>query len=877
MAVEVNNRPTEHEVVDQFAEAMRAHGFEIDKPIVSDGRYHRFHIVGDRARSRNGWAILNIDERPRGTFGSWKTGEKFTWSLKGARPLSAFERTQLRQRAQMRAAQCNAATELLHLSAAKRAAELHAHAELVETHPYLDFKGVPSNPRLRTADWHRIDEETGELLLIAKDALLVPLMDFRGQVHNVQAIFGDGQSGYTKLFMKGGAKQGYFLSLAKPTDNVVLICEGLATGLSLWKCTGHCVLVAFDAGNLVHVARELRRYKTDARILVCADNDQWTDKPVKNPGIFYATEAARVVAGNVVYPDFQDTSSKPTDFNDLHQLQGELTVQQTIAIALRSMLAETTEEEARADHNSIPEEPGEMTERPQILIAGGCRHLMVDRAEEIMARRDDIFTNAGRLVRVAEAKDIGENVDTKTKDGRQHFTDSRRILMKSVAKEWLTTELTREIEWVKSDARKKDGYVTRDAPDFLAPALIEQKVWPNIRELAGITSAPILREDGSVRLEAGYDPETGMLLVPRGPFLPVADKPTLGDAINALQILKTPFQHYTFATDAGLASALSIILSRLARHLMPLVPFHLITAPGAGSGKGYIIQVASIICDGVQASLRPWQKNEDELRKLLTSSVMASHGVICFDNIENGLVINSSTLDSFLTAPVWEDRVLGVNKIIQATNCLVLAGTGNNVQFAQDSIRRAVVARVLTESETPWHRKFEWTPPEYARCHRAEMLQAACTLLSAFIQASEPAPSGTVPLGSFERWSQLVRNALMWVGLSDPCATQAEFVASDPERLKLSELLTALRKVFCDTRFSASDVLSAEDTAIRKLLNVLFHDERGNAERANPQRIGRFFSKFRDSPVDGLRISSEFDRGLKTHRWFVKENSEVYG
>jgi hypothetical protein len=450
--------------------------------------------------------------------------------------------------------------------------------------------------------------------------------------------------------------------------------------------------------------------------------------------------------------------------------------------------------------------------------------------------------------------------------------------MGSVAKEWLTTELTREIKCVKYDSRKEEGELTvMDAPDWLAPALIEHQAWPHIRELAGITSAPILHRDGTFRLQPGYDSETGMLLIPREPLLPVPDRPTSVDAIDALQVLRTPFQHYTFANGASVACVLSIILSRLARHLIPLVPFHLITAATAGSGKGQIVEVGSIVCDGVRASLRGWQDNEEELRKLLTSSVMASQGVVCFDNIQSGLVINSPTLDSFLTAQVWEDRLLGVNKIIQASNNLVLAGTGNNVQFAQDSIRRAVVARVLTESETPWLREFEWTPAEYATRNRAKLLQAACTILSAFMQAGAPAPSGIVPLGSFEPWSKLIRNLLIWIGLSDPCASQTDFVAADPERVKLSEFLMALRNFFSNRRFSASDVLSAENTPIRGSLRSLFEDDKGRPETPSVQRLGRFFSKFRDCPADGLLVSGDYDKGLKANRWFVREISSVGG
>ena len=62
-----------------------------------------------------------------------------------------------------------------------------------------------------------------------------------------------------KQYLKHGAKEGKFVSIGKPRDNVILIAEGLATGLSLWQCCSHAVIVAFDAGDLIHAAREARR------------------------------------------------------------------------------------------------------------------------------------------------------------------------------------------------------------------------------------------------------------------------------------------------------------------------------------------------------------------------------------------------------------------------------------------------------------------------------------------------------------------------------------------------------------------------------------------------------------------------------------------
>ena len=57
------------------------------------------------------------------------------------------------------------------------------------------------------------------------------------------------------------------------------------------------------------------------------DNDQLTDG---NPGLTKATEAAKTIRARLAVPQFNDTTTKPTDFNDLHQLEGLDTVKTQI-------------------------------------------------------------------------------------------------------------------------------------------------------------------------------------------------------------------------------------------------------------------------------------------------------------------------------------------------------------------------------------------------------------------------------------------------------------------------------------------------------------------------------------------------------------------
>jgi len=158
--------------------------------------------------------------------------------------------------------------------------------------------------------------------------LLVPLRDLAGKLWNVQQIASSkpASSAPEKLFLKGGRKSGLWhmvgelASSDRGTDTtgpaMLLIAEGYATAATLHEATGYPVAVAFDAGNLQHVARALRQQHPAALLVLCGDDDQATEaKTGANPGRHKAEAAAKAVRGLAVFPEGLPPGG--SDFNDL--------------------------------------------------------------------------------------------------------------------------------------------------------------------------------------------------------------------------------------------------------------------------------------------------------------------------------------------------------------------------------------------------------------------------------------------------------------------------------------------------------------------------------------------------------------------------------
>lgn len=294
----IDNKPS-------FAEFAREHGLLLEGEPIADGKFHRVPVEDGKPRAKDGSYVYFSDAGGNaGWIKNFKTGFESSYGeTKGRsgeiRRLSAEER-------EAREAERKAGYDVV----AKKADYLVSKVfKKAETHPYLEAKGVkPHNT------------------LVDKDGtLIIPLTNSEGKIRTFQRIDADGTKGY----IKGGEKAGTYYSFGSPKDKM-LICEGFATGASLYEATRIPTLAAMDAGNIERVAADMRaKYGDNMKITIAADNDHAT---VGNPGVTYAQKAAAAVKASVVIPQFNETekAGKLTDFNDLAQSKGKEAVKEQI-------------------------------------------------------------------------------------------------------------------------------------------------------------------------------------------------------------------------------------------------------------------------------------------------------------------------------------------------------------------------------------------------------------------------------------------------------------------------------------------------------------------------------------------------------------------
>jgi hypothetical protein len=333
----------------------------------------------------------------------------------------------------------------------------------------------------------------------------------------------------------------------------------------------------------------------------------------------------------------------------------------------------------------------------------------------------------------------------------------------------LRERLAANARWLK---RRGDEEVPAHPPAWAVAAVHARGSWPGIRHLEAVVDYPVLRPDGSVLCRPGYDADTGLLLLPAGPLPQLPDHPSRALAVAARDELLEVVADFPFAAPMHRSAWLAGLLTPLARFAFAgPAPLFLADANVRATGKGLLLDCIARIVTGERFTIATYTADEDELRKRITSLVLAGDRLALFDNLDGKF--GNGVLDAALTGTAWKDQLLGVNRMAEAPLYLSWFATGNNVAIAADTARRVCHLRLESPQERPEERcdfrhanLLAWIAEQ-----RQRLLAAALTILRAYFVAG--CPDQKLPAwGSYEGWSALVRAAVAWVGMPDPGETR---------------------------------------------------------------------------------------------------------
>ena len=290
---------------------------------------------------------------------------------------------------------------------------------------------------------------------------------------------------------------------------------------------------------------------------------------------------------------------------------------------------------------------------------------------------------------------------------------------------------------------------------------------------------------------------------------------------------------------------------------------------------------------GVQAAVISQGYRDDELDKRIDTALIEERQLISIDNCERQL--QSDVLCQVLTQPHRGVRILGLSKSITVPTNVNVNCNGNNLSMHTDLIRRSVLCTIDAKVENPSKRKFPFDPVQFVTKHRPRLVVAALTILRAYQITNRKVKLD--PLGSFEAWSARVREALVWLGLEDPCSSQERLREKDTRKGTLASVMAAWRAHpdLGNSKHTAAEVIqivaapsplvnmfpvdaSASDNLHQELIATVLR--RGDRQ-LNPHNLGNWLMKVADQVIDGEKFKRvDYNRHTRVSYWQIVPGNE---
>ena len=418
--------------------------------------------------------------------------------------------------------------------------------------------------------------------------------------------------------------------------------------------------------------------------------------------------------------------------------------------------------------------------------------------------------------------------------------DEGRPVATILNEERLRHMLARLARWVRETAK---GELLPAPPPVATVKSVLATPDPALPVLTGIVNTPVFGRSGTLITAPGYHPDARLLYVPAPGFTvpDIPKRPTEAEIAAARELIcEDLFGDFPFTGEAERAHVVALLLLGFLRGMVDgPTPLHLVEKPTPGTGATLMVDAVATILTGTGASVMTEGRDDEEWRKRVTAKLRQIPSIILIDNLRAKL--DSSAVAAALTAPFWEDRVLGASEMTRLPiRCLWIA-TGNNPEFSNEMARRLVRIRLDANVERPWQRAGFRHPDlmVWIRANRARIVAACLTLCQAWIAAGKP--RGTKTIGSYENWAQVIGGVLETAGIPGFLTNLEDMMAaSDSEGAGWSAFIAA----WWD-RFGTAEVLAADLFDVATFCDPA-PPMSGGTERAQKTAFGMSISRMRD-------------------------------
>lgn len=495
---------------------------------------------------------------------------------------------------------------------------------------------------------------------------------------------------------------------------------------------------------------------------------------------------------------------------------------------------------------------------------------MIDEFIIAASASDSIFVMDKRMVRIVHYGSSGVADAEIERDPTayvvfNHDTDTLAVELGNIAAFWA----------MRAKGYQRGGFSRAAIKTFLS-----YRKYGGIKPLDAFVSHPTLRANGTLITEVGYDAESRLFLTATIPGLKIEQRLTQKAARAAMVRLLEPFSEYPWASLVDRAVFCAALFTVGLRHLFDVAPLFAFSSPKFGSGKTQLAECISRLWYGVTLSKATWTPNPEEMEKRIASFLLAGDRIVCLDNVTEGMRLEDSTLNKVLTSRRNTFRLLGHTERVELTNEATWFATGNQLLLSGDISRRALICYVDAKVVDPSARSFTISNlPSYIMAHRAELLGAALSIATSWVNAGRPMVEVSHrEYGSFTDWYALIRPMLMWVGEADVAAGLDAVAEEDVGSEALNHFANVLRRAMPpdNSRLSTPDIFKLFGKA-DGLTSALAgcgasHDREPNLYViANVMRSCENKIFVSDNPGTQFTFTKKLDVASHIWRWGVEE------
>jgi hypothetical protein len=409
-------------------------------------------------------------------------------------------------------------------------------------------------------------------------------------------------------------------------------------------------------------------------------------------------------------------------------------------------------------------------------------------------------------------------------------------------------------------------------------AALARKEWARLPPLYGIVGAPVLRRDGSLLQQPGYDEATGLYLGSKVPLDVVPDEPTREQVQAARQFLLDDFLgDFPWTGPADKANYMGLLVTPILRsYLRTLIPFGVVTSTMPGSGKT-ILTCGLGMLYGQRVLTWPGS-DEAELRKAITSVLADPVGVIIFDNLAEGTVIDSPALARLITDRQWADRILGKSATVAFDNDRVWAATGNNLRLGGDMRTRSVLVELNPNMPRPEERTGfaipnldQWI---LAAANQRKVLWHLLVLVTDWTRRDAPRAAGPT-MRQFTTWAEAVRGFLAHHRIEGFLANAETVRDIDDDEADWTAFLAQWRKLFGDRWLTSNELRQSANTIDiggqpADRWDGLFRTDNSGKPLA-PRALGKILTGQKDRWRGTYVLHSRAETHTKVKLWRVDE------